>query len=76
MLLPHLAAKKLLDRDLSEILMSNSSTTRDKGLKFYLSALPSKGSTAYTRFYDCILQEDEHSGHRTLLELMNTFNND
>ena len=72
-LLPHLMSKKLLDREISEILMSNYHTNLDKGLKFYLTVLPSKGSTAYSRFYSCIAEEEDHSGHRTLLELMDSF---
>ncbi len=73
LILPCLMAKDLLDSDICEILMSNSRTNLDKGLTFYLSVLPSKGKTAYSRFYQCILEEEEHSGHRTLLELMDNF---
>jgi hypothetical protein len=71
LLLPYLMAKELLDRDITDILMNEYRTNLDKGLKFYLSTLPSKGSTAYSRFYQCLLEEEEHSGHRTLLELLN-----
>lgn len=70
LLLPHLMANELLDRDITEVLMNNYMTNLDKGLKFYLSVLPSKGNTAYSRFYQCVSEEEEHSGHRTLLELM------
>ena len=74
LLLPHLHANELLDSDITDVLMSNYQTNRDKGLVFYLSVLPSKGHTAYSRFYQCLLEEEEHSGHRTLLELLDDFN--
>lgn len=74
LLLPHLLANELLDSDITDVLISNYQTNQEKGLKFYLSVLPSKGHTAYSRFYQCLLQEEEHSGHRTLLELLDNFN--
>lgn len=73
MLLPYLVSKKLLDPEISEILMSSNLTNYDKGLRFYVSVLPSKGNTAYSRFYHCIAHENQHIGHRTLLELMDKF---
>lgn len=72
-LIPHLMANELLDSHISEVLMSNYRTDHEKGLEFYVKVLPSKGNTAYSRFYDCIAKENEHIGHRTLLELMNSY---
>ncbi len=66
-------AQELLDQHITGILMNNYLTDHDKGLEFYLKVLPTKGSSAYSMFYDCIAQEDEHSGHRTLLELIDNF---
>ena len=71
MLLPYLFSNELLDEHSSELLRNDLTTNHHKGLTFYLEILPSKGKTAYTRFYDCIAKEDQHSGHKTLLELMN-----
>lgn len=66
-------ANELLDSHISGVLMSNYLTDHEKGLEFYVKVLPSKGNTAYSRFYDCIAREKEHIGHRTLLELMNNY---
>ena len=73
LLFSKLWSKKLLDREISEILRSDFRTNLDKGLEFYSSVFPSKGDTAYRRFYQCVLEEEEHIGHRTLLELMDNF---
>ena len=69
-LVPYLVSKDLLDKENCEFLTSHFRNSREKGLKFYLEILPSKGSTAYSRFYSCIAEEDEHSGHTSLLELL------
>ena len=69
-LIPILLGAELLDEHTTELLLKQSTTAQEKGLEFYLRVLPSKGSTAYSRFYDCIAQEKEHSGHKSLLELM------
>lgn len=64
--------EELLDQHTTELLTNVHTTNRDKGLEFYCNVLPTKGSTAYSRFYISLAQEKEHVGHRTLLELLDS----
>ncbi len=68
-LLPHLEAVDLLDPDTKEKLMSNVGC-REKSNYFYMTALPSQGKDAYTRFYKSLMKENEHAGHKTLQDLL------
>ena len=51
-----------------DYLLNENRTEHKKGVYFYLKVLPSKGSNAYTRFYECLRGEKKHSGHETLLQ--------
>ena len=69
-LLPLLEKFSLLDPVTKDKLMNPLITNHEKGLYFYLKALPSQGKLAYTTFYNCLMQEKEHSGHKTLQEYL------
>jgi len=72
-LFPYLMSNQLVDRCAVEVLNSDRITTFDKGIKFYYEVLPSKGNTAYSRYYNSVAQEHDHIGHQTLLELLDDF---
>ena len=72
-LFPYLMSNQLLDTCALEMLNNNSMTSRDKSIKFYYEVLPSKGKSAYSRYYDSVAREQEHIGHQTLLELLDEF---
>ncbi len=72
-LFPYLVSNELLDRCAMEILINDMITSTDKGIKFYYEVLPSKGKTAYSRYYRSVSQERDHIGHQTLIEILDEF---
>lgn len=68
-LIPHLVAKEMLTPSEVQQLL-NEQNTREKGINFYLRILPAKGDDSYLRFYECLMAEGEHLGHRTLQHLL------
>ena len=71
-LLPFLESRNLLDPDSTFHLSHAHKSDQEKGNYFLLQVLPTKGRDAYQRFYSCIAQEKEHSGHTSLLEFFCT----
>ena len=68
-LVPHLVTGGLLDPAATDYLLNENRTEHQKGVYFYLKVLPSKGPDAYTRFYKCLCDEKEHSGHESLVQI-------
>jgi len=70
-ILPHLVSVDLSDKSTTDFLLNETKSDQDKGDHFYLQVLPSKGDDAYTRFYTCLCNENEHLGNKSLLEILN-----
>lgn len=65
----HLVSKRLLDVCMREYMLSIA-TQQQKGNKFYGEYLPSHGGHGYQRLLECLKEEVEHSGHATLVTLL------
>ena len=65
---------ELLDRDSREKMFSSHSAMpcSRKTHYFLYELLPSKGSSAYTRFFRALNEEQEHLGHKELVKLILT----
>ena len=70
-LVPHLVSVDLSDPATTDNLLNETRTEHQKGVYFYLKVLPSKGPDAYTRFYKCLCDEKNHSGHKSLVQICN-----
>ena len=68
MLLPHLIEKNLLTK--SEYHELRTCSPWKQGEHFVLKVLPTKGEKGFKRFMECLEEEDEHSGHQDLFQLL------
>ena len=71
----HLVAKKLLDSHMREYMLGTATTQHQKGNKFYGEYLPSHGKLGYQRLLECLKEEEEHSGHKRLVEILESDKN-
>ena len=68
-LVPHLFEKKLLHSGECEDLEKLPSH-QEKANHFYTIILPRKGARAYRRLYKCLKGENQHLGHKDLVEVL------
>ena len=66
----YLVSKQLLDLHMREYMLSSAATQQQKGNKFYGEYLPSHGNHGYQRLLECLKEEAEHTGHVTLVRLL------
>ena len=65
----HLCEKGILShRDIESIECMNSS--RKKNEFFYMHILDTKGLNVYQKLFDCLKEEQQHSGHRDLVAII------
>lgn len=69
-LLPHLYQNDLVTRDEYQNLSSKNATDFDKHGYFLQGVLPHKGPDAFDRLLKCLKEEDQHSGHKHLAQLL------
>ncbi len=69
-LLAHLIELSLVHMSEAEFLNSQGPTSMDKANKFLFEILGSKGTKAYRCFYYALKQEDQHKGHKELVDIM------
>ena len=65
----HLISNRLLDPDMREF-MNSTASNQQKGNRFFGECLPSQGGLGYHRLLQCYKEEKEHSGHKSLVELL------
>ena len=69
MLAPHLTEKNLLTMSEYQELLGRSSS-RKRSEHFVVNVLPTKGKDGFERFLECLKDENEHSGHQYLFQLL------
>ena len=67
-LVPFLRREQLLTDEETEILESQTKTTRDKALTLFTTIIETKGPTAHYKFASCLKEEKEHLTHQELLQ--------
>ena len=53
-----------------EYMLSTTTTQHEKGNKFYGEYLPSHGELGYQRLLECLKEEQDHTGHETLVKIL------
>ena len=69
-LVPELLKRRMLDDTARDYLLYEARPNFRKGLYFYVQVLPSKGHEAYSIFSECLASENDHLGHKSLVQIL------